>query len=161
VAAARVEPGNARRIVRALEVIAITGEPFSVSGAGLDDYNAPVFPVRLIGLWLPGAVLDHRIAARVERMYADGLVGEVRALTGPGHPPLSRTAAQAIGYREALGVLSGACAESTAREDTVLRTRQFARRQIRWFRRDPRVTWLGTATNPDALAPSVLECWGG
>jgi len=154
VAAARTEPGNVRRIVRALEVMAITGEPFSASGAGLDAYPEPVFPVRLVGIWCPATVLDDRIARRVDGMYADGLVDEARRAAAAGW---SRTAAQAIGYREALAVAAGECTEAEARATTVVRTRQFARRQIRWFRRDPRVTWLG-GPEPDALLPALLEC---
>ena len=159
VAATRVEPGNVRRIVRALEVMEITGLAFSASGVGLEHHGDTVFPVRMLGIWLPGAVLHDRIEVRVERMYAAGLLDEVGALTAPGCPPLSRTAAQAIGYREALAVVEGVePSVDAAREATALRTRQFARRQIRWFRRDPRVVWWGTATNPDLLAPALLEC---
>lgn len=161
VAAARVEPENVRRIVRALEVIEITGRPFSESGVGLDHYGTTAFPVRLLGVWLPRAELDARVAARVDRMYADGLLDEVRALTAPGRPALSRTAAQAIGYREAIAVIADGMPVEAARATTALRTRQFARRQIRWFRRDPRVLWWGTATNPGALAPALLECCRG
>jgi tRNA dimethylallyltransferase len=161
-AAARIEPHNLRRIVRALEVMEITGQPFSASGAGLDEFGATVFPVRMLGVWLPPAVLDARIRGRVARMYDAGLLDETRALTGPDRPLWSRTAAQAIGYREALAVLDGSePSVEAARASTALRTRQLARRQIRWFRRDPRVTWWGTATNPDALAPALLECCRG
>ena len=107
------------------------------------------------------AVLDARIRSRVDRMYADGLLAEARALTRPGGPSLSRTAAQAIGYREAIAVLDGTVPDlETARAATALRTRRFARRQVRWFRRDPRIVWWGTATNPAALAPALLECCG-
>lgn len=152
-AAARIEPGNARRIVRALEVMALTGERFSASGVGLRHYGPTVFPVRQLGIWLPPAVLDARIRARVDRMYAEGLVEESRAVAAR----MSRTAAQAIGYREALAVLDGASVDA-ARAATVQRTRRFARRQIRWFRRDPRITWWATARNPDRLGPALLEC---
>jgi tRNA dimethylallyltransferase len=159
VAASRMEPTNRRRIVRALEVMAITGEPFSASGAGLEQFGDPVFPVRTFGIWLPPAVLERRIRERVDHMYAAGLLDEVRALTGAGGPGLSRTAAQAIGYREALAVLDGTAPdEAAARAATALRTRQLARRQVRWFRRDPRITWWGTAANPGALGPALLEC---
>ena len=159
VAAARMEPGNVRRIVRAHEVMAITGRPFSASGAGLEQFGATVFPVRMLGIWLPPTVLDGRIRARVDHMYGAGLLDEVRTLTRPGAPGLSRTAAQAIGYREALAVLDGTEPdEGAARAATALRTRQLARRQVRWFRRDPRITWWATAANPDALAPGLLEC---
>ena len=161
-AAARIEPENVRRVVRALEVIEITGQPFSASGVGLGHHGDPVFPVRLLGVWLPPATLDSRIADRVDAMYAGGLLDEARALVAPGHPSLSRTAAQAIGYREAIAAVDMAeLSVDAARAATALRTRQFARRQIRWFRRDPRITWWGTAGNPDALAPALLECCRG
>ena len=155
VAASRTEPGNARRIVRALEVMAITGEPFSASGAGLSTYGETVFPVRLLGIRCPLDVLDERIARRVDRMYADGLVDEARRVA-----VWSRTAAQAIGYAEARAVAAGECSEADARAVTVARTRRFARRQLRWFRRDPRITWL-ESPEPDALLPTLLECCRG
>ena len=162
VAAARMEPTNLRRIVRAHEVMEITGQPFSASGAGLARFAETVFPVRMLGIWLPPAVLDARIRARADRMYETGLLEEVRSLTAPDGPGLSRTAAQAIGYREALALLADTDADvAAARAATALRTRQFARRQVRWFRRDPRITWWGTAANPDALAPALLECCRG
>jgi tRNA dimethylallyltransferase len=162
VAAARMEPGNLRRIVRAHEVMAITGQPFSASGAGLEQFGEPVFPVRMLGIWLDPVVLERRIRSRVDHMYEAGLLDEVRALTAPGAPGLSRTAAQAIGYREALAVLDGTEPDAAAaRAATALRTRQLSRRQVRWFRRDPRITWWGTADNPDALAPALLECCRG
>jgi tRNA dimethylallyltransferase len=157
-AAARIEPTNTRRIVRALEVIEITGQMFSSTGVGLAQYGATVFPVRLIGIWLPPAVLRDRIEARAHAMYDAGLVAEAHGLTSLGGSGLSRTAAQAIGYREALAVAGGTDDESAAREATATRTRQFARRQLRWFRRDPRITWLATAENPARLGPALLEC---
>jgi tRNA dimethylallyltransferase len=156
--AARVEPTNARRIVRALEVIEITGQPFSATGVGLNQYGGTVFPVQVVGVWLAPAALDLRIAARVDDMYDGGLVKEAAALTAPGAPGLSRNAAQAIGYREAIAVAAGDITEAEARQATALRTRQFSRRQLRWFRRDPRISWFGTTENPGALAPAVLEC---
>jgi len=158
VAAARIEPGNRRRIVRALEVIELTGRPFSASGVGLEHHGATVFPVRIFAVWLPGDVLTARIAARVDEMYAAGLVDEAKALAHRYPVGLSRTAAQAIGYREAFAVAAGTLDEDAARAATALRTRQFGRRQVRWFRRDPRITWLGTAGNPDRLGPVLLEC---
>lgn len=156
-AATRIAPGNLRRIVRALEVIEITGAPFSATGAGLGYYGPTVFPVRMVGLAVPPAVLDARIGARVEAMYAAGLVAEVERLTSGDAAGLSRTAAQAIGYREALAVLDGSITEDDARAATIVRTRRFARRQLRWFRRDPRIDWLD-AENPDRLATELLEC---
>ena len=174
-AAARIEPGNTRRIVRALEVLETTGRPFSSFGAGLADYGPPAFDVGLVGIWLPRAELGRRIAARFAAMRAGGLEAEVRALAGRRRdssegPPsedssrrrtgLSRTAAQAIGYKEILAHLDGEIATlDDAFDLAVRRTRQFARRQRVWFRRDPRIRWVGTARNPHGLAAVVLALW--
>jgi tRNA dimethylallyltransferase len=156
--AAAVEPGNVRRIARALEVIEITGRPFSSFGAGLQTYGATVFPVRVAGVWLPRDIVHARIAARVAAMLDAGLVDEVRTLRARG--ALSRTAAQAIGYREVLDHLDGRePSVEAALEATVARTRQFARRQRMWFRRDPRITWYGAWENPCTLLPALLASW--
>jgi tRNA dimethylallyltransferase len=162
VAATRVEPGNTRRIARALEVIEITGRPFSSFGAGLQTFAATVFPVRMAGVWLPREVLNVRIAARVDAMYAAGFVDEVRALQARG--ALSRTAAQAIGYREVLAALDGDGVDGNMELDAaldavVVRTRQFARRQRMWFRRDPRIAWFGASENPCTVLPALLASW--
>lgn len=158
-AAARIDPHNARRIVRALEVLDLTGEPFSSFGPGLDTFGRTVFPVRMVGVWLPRAVLGARIEERVAQMRAEGFVEEVRGLlAGPG---MSRTARQAIGYRELIGwVEAGGGPLDGVFESIVGRTRAFARRQRMWFRRDPRVTWLGAARNPCDVAPALLAWWG-
>jgi tRNA dimethylallyltransferase len=157
-AASRIDPGNRRRIVRALEVIELIGRPFSAAGVGLDRHGATVFPVRMFGVWLPGDVLAARIAARVDEMYGAGLLDEAKALVHRYPDGLSRTAAQAIGYREAFAVADGTLDVDAARAATALRTRQFGRRQVRWFRRDQRIAWLGTARNPADLGPVLLEC---
>jgi tRNA dimethylallyltransferase len=158
-AAARIEPGNQRRIVRALEVIEVTGRPFSSFGPGVDTYGPPVLDVAMVAVWLPRAVLAMRIAARVEQMRADGFVDEARALADrPGG--VARSAAQAIGYAELFAHLRGeepSLDRSFAR--IAQRTSQFARRQRVWFRRDPRVQWIGAAQNPDELLPAVLAFW--
>lgn len=157
-AAAAIEASNTRRVARALEVIEITGRPFSSFGSGLQTYGETVFPVRLAGVWLPREVLDERIDARVATMRDAGLVDEVRGLRERGE--LSRTAAQAIGYREVLDHLDGRVPSlDDALEQMAVRTRQFARRQRRWFRRDPRIEWLGAAANPGSLAPALLASW--
>jgi tRNA dimethylallyltransferase len=158
-AASRIEPGNRRRVVRALEVLETTGRPFSSFGAGLTEYGPPVFDVGLVGVWLPRVELGRRIAARFHAMRAAGLEAEVRGLAGrPGG--LSRTAAQAIGYKELLAHLDGEIASpSEAFDLAVSRTRRFARRQRVWFRRDPRIQWVGTARNPHGLAAVVLALW--
>jgi tRNA dimethylallyltransferase len=156
-AAAAIEPGNTRRIARALEVIESTGRPFSSFGAGLQTYGETVFPVRVAGVWLSRRVLDARIAARVQQMRDAGLVDEVRRLRERG--ALSRTAAQAIGYREVLAALGGNTDLDTALDAVVVRTRQFARRQRMWFRRDPRITWFGAIENPCTVFPALLASW--
>jgi tRNA dimethylallyltransferase len=156
-AAALIEPGNTRRIARALEVIEITGRPFSSFGGGLQTFGATVFPVRVAGVWLPRDVLNARIAARVQAMREAGLVDEVRGLRERGE--LSRTAAQAIGYREVLDHLDGKIALDAALEAVVVRTRQFARRQRMWFRRDPRISWFGVPENPCSVLPALLASW--
>ena len=157
-AAEKIDPHNARRIVRALEVIRLTGAPFSSFGPGLDQFGPTAFAVRMVGVWVPRDVLNDRIAARFAAMRDAGLVDEVqRLLDGP---PLSRTAAQAIGYKEIIAALSDGDASLDAALDTaVRRTRSFARRQRMWFRRDPRITWLGTAGNPCDLFPELLATW--
>jgi tRNA dimethylallyltransferase len=156
-AASRIDPHNARRIVRALEVIRLTGEPFSSFGAGIAAFGTTAFPVALTGVWLPRTVLATRIETRVEAMRRAGLVDEVAALlAGPG---LSRNARQAIGYREMLDHLEGGAAAEDAFATMGRRTRSFARRQRMWFRRDPRVTWLAAPDNPCDLAPALLALW--
>lgn len=158
-AAAQIEPGNTRRLVRALEVIRITGRPFSSFGPGIQEFGATVFPVRMIGVWCTRELLDERIRARVAGMAQAGLVDEVAALRDrPGG--LSRTAAQAIGYQEVLAHLAGECSRDEALTATATRTRQFARRQRMWFRRDPRIAWLAYERNPDVLTPVLLAEWG-
>ena len=156
-AAARMEPGNRRRVVRALEVVVGSGRPFSSFGPGLHAHPPTGF--RLAGVWLPRPVVSARIAARLAAMVDGGLVDEVRALAGrPGG--LSRTAAEALGYREVLRFLAGGCTLDEAVDEAVRRTRAFARRQRMWFRRDPRVTWYGAAENSFAVLPALLGDWG-
>lgn len=158
VAAAGIEPGNVRRVARALEVIRITGRPFSSFGTGIQEFGATLFPVRMAGVWLPRPVLATRIEQRFARMRADGLVDEVRALARTSS--LSRTARQAIGYQEVLTHLSGAEPSLDAALDAaVVRTRKFARRQRMWFRRDPRIHWFGAAVNPCLIFPALLASW--
>jgi tRNA dimethylallyltransferase len=142
VAAAAILPGNGRRIVRALEVIELSGRPFS---ATLPQYSS-VRPTAQIGLDVPRPELDRRIAARVGQMWKDGLVDEVRSLAGSGDPGsglrAGRTASRALGYAQALRFLDGEWTAEEAQQQTISATRRFARRQESWFRRDPRVRWL-------------------
>ena len=138
VAAAAILPSNGRRIVRALEVIELTGRPFS---ATMPSYSDTVRPAVQLGLTLPRPVLDSRIAARVDHMWASGFQDEVRRLVPAGLRE-GRTASRALGYQQLLHYLDGACTLSAARDDTVQATKRFARRQESWFRRDPRIHWL-------------------
>jgi tRNA dimethylallyltransferase len=152
VAAGRIEPGNRRRVVRALEVTLGSGRPFSSYGPGLQAY--PPTDAVLLGVRWPRPVLTERIGRRVAAMLEAGLLGEVAALHAAG---LSRTAAQALGYKELVEHLEGRATLDEAVAATVLRTRQFAVRQERWFRRDPRVRWLDVERDPVAeLAPVVV-----
>lgn len=160
VAASRIDPHNARRIVRALEVIRLTGQAFSSFGPGIGCHGPTAFPVRLSGVWLPRAVLATRIARRFAAMRDAGLVDEVRALVAPDQPGLARTARQAIGYKEVLACLDGEEPSLDAALDVAMRrTRSFARRQRMWFRRDPRITWFGAGGKSDVLAPALLASW--
>jgi tRNA dimethylallyltransferase len=160
VAAGRIDEANVRRLVRALEVVRSTGRPFSESGDGLDVYGPPRLDVALVGVWLPRAALARRIEARVAAMVTDGLVDEVRTLLAADRP-LSRTAAEAIGYREVAAALRGERTLAEALVETVARTRRFARRQRVWFRRDPRITWVASARDPGALVGAVHARWIG
>ena len=155
IAAARIDPHNTRRIVRAIEVIRTTGKPFSSFGPGVMSFGPTAFPVRIAGVWLPRDALARRIELRARAMRDAGLVEEVRGLRGR----LSRTAAQAIGYREVLEHLEGTLTEDEALDIVGRRTRSLARRQRMWFRRDPRIVWLGAAENPCALLPALLALW--
>ncbi len=136
-AAAAILPGNGRRIVRALEVIQLSGRPFS---ATLPGYQS-VYPAVQLGLRLPRAELDRRIAVRVSQMWQAGFVAEVRGLAAAGLRD-GRTASRALGYAQVLRFLAGELPEDQAAADTVQATCRFARRQEAWFRRDPRVSWL-------------------
>jgi tRNA dimethylallyltransferase len=136
-AAAAILPGNGRRIVRALEVIELSGQPFS---ATLPDYES-AYPVVQVGVAMPRPELDQRIADRVGRMWRLGLVEEVRRLELLGLRR-GRTASRALGYAQVLSYLAGGCTQEAAAAQTILATRRFVRRQESWFRRDPRVRWL-------------------
>ena len=152
-AAAKIEPGNRRRIVRALEVVIGSGRAFSSFGDGVAAF-APV-DVALVGIRWDRERLRARIASRVSRMIADGLVDEVRGLLAQG---LSHTARQALGYKEIIDHLEGRVDLETAVEAVVLRTGQFAVRQERWYRRDPRIEWIDVVDDPvDEIAPVVAR----
>jgi tRNA dimethylallyltransferase len=136
-AAAAILPGNGRRIVRALEVIQLSGRRFSATLPGYES----VYPAVQVGLRLPRAEADRRIADRVGRMWQAGFVAEVRDLAGHGLRE-GRTASRALGYAQVLRFLAGEWSQEQAAAETVQATRRFVRRQEAWFRRDPRIRWL-------------------
>jgi tRNA dimethylallyltransferase len=150
-AAAAILPGNGRRIVRALEVIELTGAPFA---ATLPDRRSVLPDVHQVGLDLDRAAVDLRIAARVDRMWAEGFVGEVEKLVRVGLRD-GLTASRALGYAQILRFLDAELTEDEAREETISRTRKFARRQDAWFRGDERITWFGAQRRD--LIDAVLE----
>ncbi|WP_052436839.1 tRNA (adenosine(37)-N6)-dimethylallyltransferase MiaA [Georgenia sp. SUBG003] len=149
-AAARIDPRNTRRVVRALEVIALTGRPFS---ARLPEHVYAVPAVQL-AVAVPRPELDDRIAARTAQMMADGLVEETERLLGQGLAE-GVTASRAVGYAQAADVLAGRTSRDEAADAISLATRQLARRQEKWFRRDPRVHWLPAADADDLLAAAL------
>lgn len=152
-AAAAILPSNGRRIVRALEVIELTGEPFR---ARLPD-PVDVYPTVRVGLDIPRPELDARIEARVDAMWDAGFVDEVRMLAASGLRD-APTASRALGYQEILRHLAGEWDEDEARRRTIEATRRFARRQQRWFRRDPRIRWL--RYDSADLVDETLRAWG-
>jgi tRNA dimethylallyltransferase len=154
VAAGRIEPGNERRLVRALEVTLGSGRPFSSFGPGLERY--PASRMHLVGVRRAPEDLDRRIAERFSRLMDEGFLDEVRGLASrPGS--LSRTARQALGYRELLSHVEDGVPLHTAVDEAVRRTRAFAKRQRAWFRRDPRIEWLDTVADPVALVAERLD----
>ncbi|MGI9603637.1 MAG: tRNA (adenosine(37)-N6)-dimethylallyltransferase MiaA [Acidimicrobiales bacterium] len=153
-AAARMEPSNRRRVVRALEVTIGSGRPFSTYGPGVDAF--PDHGHRILGLRMPRPVIDARIEDRYHHQMEAGLLDEVRALAR--RPAgLSPTARQALGYKELLAHVDQGVPLDSCLELAVTRTRRFARRQERWFRRDPRIVWLDVDDNPFAVRDQLLR----
>jgi tRNA dimethylallyltransferase len=147
-AAAAILPSNGRRVVRALEVIELTGRPFTASLPA----PTPRYPSLQIGVDRDTDQLDERIARRVDAMWSAGLLDEVRGLEGIRE---GRTASHALGYQQALAQIDGSLTEEQAKDETVRGTRRFVRRQRSWFRRDPAIVWLDGACDTlvaDALA---------
>ena len=149
-AAAAMQPANGRRIVRALEVIELTGQPYR---ATLPPHRYALPDVAQFGLDSPRDVLDLRIAERVDQMWRSGFVAEVADLSTRGLRD-GVTAGRALGYRQVLAYLDGTVGEDEARRQTVLATRKFARRQGSWFRRDPRIRWLSAGSLAGSTAGS-------
>ena len=154
-AASRMEPTNRRRVLRALEVTVGSGRPFSSYGPGLGEY--PPCDIAQIGLSLSRPEIDRHIEQRYHQQMEAGFLAEVEALAHR-QPPLSRTASQALGYKELLGHLNGEMSLDEALDLAIARTRKFARRQERWFRRDPRIVWLSADNDAEALADEALSC---
>ncbi|MFF1558805.1 tRNA (adenosine(37)-N6)-dimethylallyltransferase MiaA [Streptomyces sp. NPDC058279] len=151
-AAHAILPSNGRRIVRALEVIEITGQPYTANLPGHES----VYETVQIGVDVARPELDERIALRVDRMWDAGLVDEVRALEAHGLRD-GITASRALGYQQVLAALAGECTEDEARAETVRATKRFARRQDSWFRRDPRVHWLSGAAADRGELPGLAQ----
>ena len=141
IAAARMEPTNRRRVLRALEVSIGSGRTFSSFGPGLEDYPEAPFPI--VGIEISRDLLDQRIAQRYRQQMVDGFLAEVQSLlVRPGG--LSRTARQALGYAELLSHVEDGIDLDLALDTAVMRTKRFARRQQRWFGRDPRIRWIAS-----------------
>jgi tRNA dimethylallyltransferase len=149
-----MEPSNRRRVLRALEVTIGSDRPFSSYGPGLEAY--PPTPFTMIGIRLATEVVADRIAARYADQVAAGFVDEMRRLRADSRG-MSRTARQALGYKELLAHLDGDLTVDDAIDLAVRRTRRFARRQRVWFGRDPRIRWFDAATEPMSLLDGVAE----
>ena len=147
-AANAIGASNGRRLVRALEVIEITGEPF---GSGLPDESDFSQPTTIFGLTAPRPLLVERLDARVHSMWQDGLLDEVRAI-GPQN--MGVTASRAIGYSQAIAEIEGRMTRDEAIEQTAALTRRYARRQVGWFRRYPGTTWLDS-DDPNRVAAAL------
>ena len=153
-ASAKIEPGNRRRIVRALEVTLGTGRPFSSFGPGLDVY--PPSPFTQIGIRMPRDLNDLRIAERYKRQIEDGFVEEVENLLSDGRK-LSKTASQALGYKQVISYIDGENTLEEAIDSAISSTRRFARRQEKWFRRDPRIHWMDMKNDSLELLEEVIK----
>jgi tRNA dimethylallyltransferase len=153
-AASAIQANNRRRIVRALEVITLTGRPFTATLPTREHLT----PTVMVGLTVPRPELDERIALRVHRMWGAGLLEEVTRLEAAGLRE-GRTAGKALGYSQALDHLDGRLSAAEAVEDTIAATRRFARRQEKWFRADPRIHWL--AYDDPQLTEAALAVLAG
>lgn len=155
--AAKINPGNRRRVLRALEVSLGSGRPFSSYGPGVGAFGPTSWS--LAGVWLPRRVVGARLTARLEAMVGAGFVEEVRGLAERPEG-ISPTARQALGYREILAHVERGVPLAEALDCALGRTRRFARRQRMWWRRDPRVRWFGSAVDPLEVLPALLGNWG-
>jgi tRNA dimethylallyltransferase len=143
-AALAIDKANSRRVIRALEVIKITGKPFT---ANLPREESSRYPhARQFGLVMDRDALSERISTRVERMWEQGLVAEVEKLLAAGITQ-GITAQRALGYAQVIAQIEGKVTEEEAKEETKRATRQYARRQETWFSRDERITWISPTQN--------------
>ena len=143
-AALAIDKANSRRVIRALEVIKITGKPFT---ANLPREESSRYPhARQFGLVMDRDALSERISIRVERMWEQGLVAEVERLMAAGITQ-GITAQRALGYAQVIAQIEGKVTEEEAKEETKRATRQYARRQETWFSRDERITWISPTQN--------------
>jgi len=152
-AASAILPADGRRIVRALEVIELTGQPFAASAPRI---GTPRWNTAIVGLDWDTAALDDRLVRRTDKMFADGLVEEVAALLDRGLRD-GVTASRALGYAQVIAELDAGGDGSAARELTFIGTRRYVRRQRSWFRRDHRITWLDGAASGNV--DRVLRVW--
>lgn len=146
--AARIHPHNVRRIIRALEVYKLTGEPFSLYQKNWGKRKS-IYDLTIIGITLPRTILYRRLEERIDKMLESGLLGEVKELVKRGYRS-AITAKQALGYKELVDFLDGVCLYEEAVAKIKRNTRHFAKRQLTWFRRDPRVVWFERKENEDA-----------
>ena len=153
-ASTRMEPNNRRRIIRALEVTIGSGRRFSSYGPGLSTYEEVNY--KMIGLRWDRNTLDRRIVKRFEDQIANGFLKECEKLIDAKNQ-LSRTASQALGYRHLFGHIRGDYSLDEAIETAIKDTKKFARKQERWFRRDPRINWIDINDDPDESLPLILK----
>lgn len=152
-AASRMEPSNRRRVLRALEVCLGAGRPFSSFGPGLEQYPPAPFPI--VGIDIDLQLLRDRIATRYDQQLHAGFLAEVETLRS-APAGISRTARQALGYRELFDHLDNGTPLDRAVATAITRTNQFARRQMRWFRRDPRIRWIPSSGSVEENALAAL-----
>lgn len=158
VSAERIHANNVKRVIRALEVYHLTGKPMSSFDEGAFEDPKPLYdPLMWIGLQLPRETLIQRINVRVDRMMEEGLKEEVRGLWDRGLRPESHTAMQGIGYKQFAPWLEGRASLQEAVERVKIETRQFAKRQMSWFRREKDIHWLEAEMGTEALTKLVLE----
>ncbi len=156
-ASTRMEPNNRRRIIRALEVTMGSGIKFSSYGPGLSVYKESAYEI--IGLRWERAEIDRRITARFDDQMESGFLNECEKLID-SQDPLSRTASQALGYKHLFQYLKGECCLDEAVETAIKDTKKFARKQERWFRRDPRINWIDISDDVAESLPQILKVLG-